>query len=170
MTLSDQLAKLSSETKELEDSVASMRDRNHVRMKARLSDLHTSLDSTRFAIATKVDQDSAALSSAWADMQKSVSAGFSALRTKVDDHHAARVVDRAERNADYAELDAEDAVDFAIYAMQEAEYSVLVAAVAREDADAAAADPTASGSAEVTSDDGRATEGASAGATQAAAR
>jgi hypothetical protein len=48
-----------------------------------------------------------------------------------------RAVARAERAAENAEFDAEAAVTFAVYALQEAEYYVLPAAVARADADAA---------------------------------
>jgi hypothetical protein len=58
------------------------------------------------------------------------------MRAKVDDQrddHDAKV---ALRRADWAEANAADAVDFALYAIDEAEASVLDAADARTIADA----------------------------------
>jgi hypothetical protein len=87
------------------------------------------------AQAEKVDERSAEISDRWKQMQTSVADGFESLR----DHAEARRADRAERTAENAEFDAEAAVTFAVYALQEAEYYVLAAVVARADADSAEA-------------------------------
>jgi uncharacterized membrane protein len=89
---------------------------------------------------TKVDKKSAEISSRWKQMQTSVADGFESLRDQAEARRADRAVARAERTAENAEFDAEAAVIFAVYALQEAEYYVLAAAVARADADTAAQD------------------------------
>jgi hypothetical protein len=86
---------------------------------------------------TKVDERSAEISNRWKQMQTSVADGFESLRDHAEARRADRAVARAERTAENVEFDADAAVTFAVYALQEAEYYVLAAAVARADADAA---------------------------------
>jgi hypothetical protein len=139
MALSDQLSKLSVQAKALEDSAASIHSENKAKAEARIVELRTSLDDAQTEIDNKLDADADALDSGWAQMQKSVSDSFASLKADADARRTKRKATHADRVADSAELDAEDAIDFAIQALQEAEYFVLTASVAREDAEAAEA-------------------------------
>jgi hypothetical protein len=71
----------------------------------------------------------------WNDTRQSVHARVAQLRAEREDHHAARDVKKAERRAEEAEQDAADAVDFALAMLDEAEYALADAALARIDAD-----------------------------------
>ena len=68
-------------------------------------------------------------------MQKNVSDAFNSIHARAAARRAARKAKHAENVAEDSEWDAEDAVDFAIYAVQEAEYALLQAATDRETAD-----------------------------------
>ncbi|MFF1633857.1 hypothetical protein [Leifsonia sp. NPDC058248] len=133
MALSDLMLRLGSQAKDLEDSVAALRTDNDAKLKIRASELRESLSMITFAFGQKVEADSDAVASRWAGLQRTVSDGFDALRTEA----AARAGDPsvpADTAARRAELDAEDAIDFAVYALQEARYYVLAALAARGDA------------------------------------
>jgi hypothetical protein len=139
MALSDALINLGNQAKELEDSAAGARQENEAKLRARTNELRTSIAEAKSNMDTKVDEKSAEISSRWKQMQTSVADGFESLRNQAEARRADRAVARAERTAENAEFDAEVAVTFAVYALQEAEYYVLAAAVARADADAAEA-------------------------------
>lgn len=141
MALSDQLIKLGTQAKSLEDSASQLHAKNQAAVQARLAELRVSLDDAQVKLAAEGSE----VSAGWADLQKSVQDGFASVRKDADARRTARKVKRADRAADNAELDAADAIDFAVYALQEAEYYVLTAAQARADAtevelDAMAAD------------------------------
>jgi hypothetical protein len=101
--------------------------------------LRTSLDQAKRDIDVQVQADSESVAAGWADLQKSVSDGFAEMKADMEARQAGRKAKRADRAADQAEYDAADAIDWAVYALEEAEYYVLAAAQARADADAAAA-------------------------------
>ncbi|MCU1585380.1 MAG: hypothetical protein JWM49_1936 [Microbacteriaceae bacterium] len=134
MALSDLMLRLGSQAKDLEDSASALHTDNDARLKARASELHKSLSKIKVALGQELEADSDVAANRWAGLQRTVSDGFEALRTQA----AARAADpavQADTAARRAELDAEDAIDFAVYALQEAEYSVLAALAARGGAD-----------------------------------
>jgi hypothetical protein len=118
MALSDALISLGNQAKELEDSAAGARQESEAKLRARADELRTSIAEAKADMDKKVDERSAEISSRWKEMQTSVADGFESLREN-------------------AEFDAEAAVTFAVFALQQAEYYVLAAAVARADAEAA---------------------------------
>jgi hypothetical protein len=135
MALSDLILRLGSQAKDLEDSAAALHTDNDAKLKARASELHESLSKIKSLLGENLQADSDDAANRWAGLQRAVSDGFEALRTEA----AARAADLAEQSdavARRAELDAEDAIDFAVHALQEAEYYVVAAAAARGDADA----------------------------------
>lgn len=140
MALSDELLKLSQQPRHLEDSVEAARQRNDGRLAARKTELDAQLGQEREKLRAKVAKVKDDDQKAWADAQSSVSDAFASLRVKANAHHSRSIARRADRAADEAELDAIDAIDFAIYTIQEAEYAVLDAAIARDTADIAAGD------------------------------
>jgi hypothetical protein len=101
--------------------------------------LRASIAEAKSDLDTKVDERSAEISNRWKQMRESVADGFESLRQNAEARRSDRAVARAERTAENAEFDAEAAVTFAVFALRQAEYYVLAAAVARADADAAEA-------------------------------
>jgi hypothetical protein len=71
----------------------------------------------------------------WNDLQRSWNAHIAQIREDIDAKWAAHDVDRTERRAVSAEEDAALAIDFAIAAIEEAEYAALDATLARQKAD-----------------------------------
>ena len=140
MALSDQLAKLSTQAKRLEDSAAAASSKNKEWLAQRESDVRADLDQTKAATKAAVQESKDSVTAGWHDLQQSVSDSVASLKTKADARRAEHKAKRADRAADNAEIDAEDAVAFAIYALEEAEYYVLAAAQARLDADDAELD------------------------------
>jgi hypothetical protein len=136
MALSDQLTTLAAQAKSLEDSATAWANRTDAGFDARADKLKADLATTKATLAARVDDEKDALSDGWARAQKSMSNGFDSIRATAAEHRAKRVAAKADHDADLAELDAEDAVDFAIYALQEAEYSIVSAADARLRAEA----------------------------------
>ncbi|MCU1532548.1 MAG: hypothetical protein JWO49_2119 [Arthrobacter sp.] len=139
MALSDALINLGNQAKELEDSAAGARAESEAKLRARTEELRTSIAEAKSDLDKKVDERSAEISNRWKQMQESVADGFESLRDHAQARRADRAVARAERTAENAEYDAEAAVTFAVFTLQQAEYYVLAAAVARADADAAEA-------------------------------
>jgi hypothetical protein len=135
MALSDQLTKLADQTKALEASAADVKAKNDARVQARIVALHASLELTKTEIGDDMVADGDQATRDWATMQQSVSDAFDSLHEQAAVHRAARKARHAEGIAQDSELDAADAVDFAIYAIQEAEYAVLQAAADRDAAD-----------------------------------
>ncbi|WP_426515591.1 hypothetical protein ACPPVQ_13365 [Diaminobutyricibacter sp. McL0618] len=140
MALSDELLKLSNQSRELEASIEATKERNDEKLKARKAQLDAQLTDARTKLGAKVNAAGDETAAEWADAQKSVSDAFASLRADSTARHAKWSAKRAGRAADDAEADALDSIDFAIYAIQEAEYAVLDAAIARDEADEKAAD------------------------------
>jgi hypothetical protein len=75
----------------------------------------------------------------WWNDRRSIDARVAALRTERDDHRAVHDRKKAERRAEDAEADAAYAVEFALQMLDEAQYAVVDAILARIDADEVAA-------------------------------
>lgn len=133
MALSDLLLRLASRTEDLENSVAALRSNDETKLAERAGELRDSLSQIRSALVRKVDAEADASVTRWVELQRAVADGFEVLRDAAT--YATDPALRAEADAAQAELEAEDAVDFAVHALQEAEYYVLVALAARDAAD-----------------------------------
>ena len=131
MTLSEQLKKLSVQAKQFEESANELHSADKAKVDARRAELRTSLDAAQRDIGAKAQAGGESVAAGWANLQKSVSDGFASLKTDMDARQAGRKAKRADRAADQAELDAADAIDWAVYSLQQAEYYVLAAADAR---------------------------------------
>lgn len=139
MAISDALAKLAAQSKQLEDSVETAKSQQTQKAKDRVAVVRSEIDETNQKLDSRFDAAEDKVSADWADLHQQVSEKFQALRDKASHHKLARKAARAEDAAEWAEADAEDAIDFAVYALQEAEYSILNAVAAELDADDAAA-------------------------------
>lgn len=134
MALSDFILRLGSQAKDLEDSASALHTDNDAKLKARASELNESLSKIKSALGQKLDADSDVAANRWAGLQRTVSDGFEALRTEAAARPANPAVP-ADTTAGRAKIDAEDAIDFAIHALQEAEYYLLAAVAARGETD-----------------------------------
>jgi vacuolar-type H+-ATPase subunit I/STV1 len=135
MALSDELTKLAARAKEAQDRAAAAQG------KAK-ADLEQEVEAARASAeeqAGKLRQDAEArkgkLSVWWQDVQRSWSEHIEKVREDMDQRKARHDVDRAEVRAENAEDDAAFAVNFAYAAIEEAEYAVLDASLARMQAD-----------------------------------
>ncbi len=134
MALSDQLAKLAEQTKALEASAADLEAEDVAKVEARLASLQQSIEAFKGQIGNDLITDGRGATDDWVTMQKKVSDAFNSIHARAAAHRASREVKRAESVAEDSEWDAADAVDFAIYAVQEAEYTLLQAAGDRDTA------------------------------------
>lgn len=135
MALSDQLSKFSAQAKSLEDSASAAEKRGKEWLSERQSEVKSSLEQAQAEVAAQVQAHADEVSKGWRKLQQSVSDDFDSLRENAGKRHAEHQAKRADRAADRAEEDAEDAIAFAIYSLEQAEYYVLAAAQARLDAD-----------------------------------
>ena len=135
MGLSDQLTKLADQTKELEASAADVATEDSPKLEARLATLQQSIETYKGQIGDQMIEDGHDATDDWTTMQKNVSDAFNSIHARAAARRAARKAKHAENVAEDSEWNAEDAVDFAIYAVQEAEYALLQAAADRETAD-----------------------------------
>ena len=137
MALSDQLAKLSVQAKSLEDSTRAAEQRDKERLAQREGEVKAKLDKVHAEVIADAQADADDVARGWQKMKRSVSDDFAALRESAGVRHAQHQAKHADRTADRAEADAEDAIEFAIFSLEQAEYYVLAAAQARIDADEA---------------------------------
>jgi uncharacterized protein YjbJ (UPF0337 family) len=139
VAVKDRLRKLAQRSKEAEDNVQAAADKSRAELQSQVDQARDNAkehaDSLR-ATNAQVRED---VSGRWAQIQDNWTQHVGKVREDVADRRAARDAREAERNADWAEGDAEDAVEFALAAIDEAEYAVLVAISTRADADELAA-------------------------------
>ena len=134
MALSDQLAKLSAQAKSLEDSAAATEAKDKAKVVARKAEVEAKLNAAKAEAQAEGKADADDVAAGWQKLRAKVSGDFDTLRENAGKRHATHQAKHADRRADNAECDAEDAIEFAIYALEEAEYYVLAAAEARVEA------------------------------------
>ncbi|MFD8819901.1 hypothetical protein ACFV23_52615 [Streptomyces sp. NPDC059627] len=139
--LSDQLSQLADRTKKVEDTAAAAKAKNRAQLETERTNLKASLD----AVGAKTDEAKARAQGRISDLHDSVQKHFADRRAASAEHKAERDLKRAERRADDAEQDAADAIALVLYVLDQAEYAVVDAALARADADDLAAELGTSG-------------------------
>jgi hypothetical protein len=134
--LSEQLAELSNQAKQVEDAFAAIAEETDAKAAERR-------DSTRAAAAAAVDKVEQSVSSVedsvaghWRALQTKVQSEIAGIQEGIAERQHARDVDQAQQHAVAAENRAELAVAFAAAAIQTAGLAVLDSAVARREADA----------------------------------
>jgi hypothetical protein len=139
MALSDQLTKLAAKAKEAEDRAAAAKTKAKAELESDVKQARESAQAQADQLAKSAESDKGSLSAWWRDMQRSWHQHIDAIRRHVEERRAAHDVDAAQRHADSAEEDAAFAIDYAYGTIEEAEYAVLDAILARMDADELAA-------------------------------
>jgi hypothetical protein len=135
MALSDQLTRLATRAKQAEDRAAAAKAKAKADLEQDVKDAGESAQAQADALAAVIDDDRAQVSEWWSRMQRSWSDHMATVRQDVADKRVAHDQKVAARNADQAESDAAFAVDYAYGAVEEAEYAVLDAVLARMEAD-----------------------------------
>jgi len=133
--LSEQLQDLSQRAKKLENSAAAARGQDQAELERRRDQLNSDLESSRRKIETSAGQAKDDVRSGWADIKRRMDERLADVRAKIQERKAERDVNRAERRAQAAEDDAADAIAIAVYVLDQAEYAVVDAALARTAAD-----------------------------------
>lgn len=133
--LSDQLTDLAARAKSTEDVLAAAQERNRARLESQRDELKASIAAGNAEAQQRAAADEAKTQQWWNDIRSSVDAQFATMRAEADERRTEKGIKKAERHAEQAEQDAADAIDWALYFLDQAEYSAIDAVLARADAD-----------------------------------
>jgi hypothetical protein len=139
MALSDQLYTLAARAKKAEENVAAARTKAKAQLEADVKAAQESARKHSEALRAKAEEGKDSLSTGWNDAQRSFHEKVATAKLKMEIRKAERDLKRAQKEADNAERDAAFAIEFAFAAIDEAEYEVLDAILARAYADELAA-------------------------------
>ena len=132
MALSDQLTELAARAKEAEDRAAAARDKSKAGLHEDVETARASAQERAKKLRESADANKNKLSVWWYDLQRTWNEHVAKIRDDIDSKRAEHDEDRAERRAEHRADDAMFAVDFAYTAIEEAEYAVLDAELARK--------------------------------------
>jgi hypothetical protein len=135
MALSDQLSRLASRSKELEDRAAAVKQQTKADLQHDVKQAREESQARADALANTIDESKADVSAWWNSMGRSWNDHVASVRKNIGDKRAAHDLKAAERAVRQADDDASYAVDYAYSAVEEAEYAVLDAILARMEAD-----------------------------------
>ncbi len=133
---SEALAKLSARAKEAETHAKAARDETKADLERHAGSARIVSGTSREA-AREGKRKQGKISAGWAHMQQTWSEHIAKIRADIESKKAKH--DPAEKRAEHAERDASFGIEYAFAAIEEAEYAVLDAALARMDADELAA-------------------------------
>jgi hypothetical protein len=133
--LSDQLTDLAARAKSTEDVLSAAQERNRARLESQRDELKASIAAGNAEAQQRAAADEAKTQQWWNDIRSSVDAQFATMRAEADERRTEKGIKKAERHAEQAEQDAADAIDWALYFLDQAEYSAIDAVLARADAD-----------------------------------
>ena len=134
--LSASMAELSQRAKEAEDHIAAARKETHEQLETRVAEAKATAQRRREEMKTRGTKMNDQLASAWASLVANVQEQFEKMRAKLGEKRDDLDGKAAQQRAERAEANAAVAVDFAQYALDEAEAAALEAADARKTADA----------------------------------
>jgi hypothetical protein len=134
-TLSEELSELSDRVKKAEDFVTVARTKNRAALDSQRELLKSSIGEGKARAEAETAVAQSKVQSWWDDTRSTVDDQFATLRARLDERRAERDVKRAEHRADEAEEDAVYAVQFAISMLDQTEYVIADAVIARADAD-----------------------------------
>lgn len=139
MSASEQLDKLADRAKQSEENIEHAKEEGQAELKARVQRARESSEKHAAELKSGTSGAKAKASKWWTDVQDDWNKHIDKIRKDVDDRKEEHDVKRAEHRAEHREDDADAAVAFAYAAIEEAEYAVLDAILAREEADELAA-------------------------------
>ncbi len=137
MAASDTLSHLADRAKIAEDRVAAAQTQARSQLQAQVAEARKNAQRTADSLQKQTAKGAASASRMWTDVQQTWSSHVAKVRQDLESRSADREVKALRRKADDAENDAVAAVIFAEAALEEAEYAILDATLARMDAEAA---------------------------------
>lgn len=136
---SNALAELSERAKSAEDAVGPAATETRDKLAARVAQERATADEGATKVRASADAGEKDLAAHWHHLQTGWKDHVRKTQVTLQDNHTKHDAAKAQRRADRAETNAADAIAFAISAIQEAEYAVLDAVLARADAEEAVA-------------------------------
>jgi hypothetical protein len=138
MAASDDLMALANRAKVAEDRVAAARTKARSDLEQETAKVGDAAKQRADKLQAQTAKAAAGASEWWSDVQRTWAGHISHVRSDIEGKKADIDTKMVQRRAEGAEDDAVAAVAFAEAALEEAEYAVLNATLARMDADAAA--------------------------------
>ena len=139
MTISDQIDALQKKAADLKSSFERSRQETNEQVKARLSRAKADIAASQNAVNEKAEHAAGHTQSQWKSMKADAAAKVQAMQDRVDRKRDEHDVKKAESDAEAAAEDAADALDYATWAVEQAQVAVLDAIDARTWADERAA-------------------------------
>ncbi len=139
MNVSDQVDTLQKRAADLKSSFEQARHETNEQVKARIDQAKADISARDSAAKEKAEQAVGRTQSQWKSMQADAAAKMQDLQDRVARKRDQHDVKMAEEDAEAAEQDAADALDYATWAIDQAQVAVLDAIDARTWADARAA-------------------------------
>jgi hypothetical protein len=144
MAISDQLSKLATRTKDLEDRAAAARQEARADLQHDVDAALAASNANAEVLGQAWDEDVAEISAWWTDMGRSWDEHLARVRERVETKKKQHDVKAAQRDADEAMAYASYLIDYTYAAVDEAEYAVLDAVLLQKEADELAAAQQAS--------------------------
>ena len=139
MSASERFTELRQRVEKAESEIKEAAAQNRAELSATAEQARKAADDRAAELRAKAQDTSDKAEAHWNEVQGSWDQHVQRTRTRIQEKKTEHDIHSAKRNAEWAEADALDAVDFAEAAAVEAEYAVLDAAVARKHADELAA-------------------------------
>ena len=139
MSISEQVDALQKRVAELKNSADQARQETNEQVKARISQAKVDIAARESAVKEKTEQAADQTQNQWKKLQADNAAKMKDLHDRIGRQREERDVKKAQKEADNAEEDAADALDYAAWAVDQAQLAVLDAIDARTWADARAA-------------------------------
>jgi hypothetical protein len=130
----DSFDKLSEKIDDARRSIRAAASEGEAELKARVGEARKSADDRAAELSAKAQTGAGEADAHWRQLQSDWDKHRQNVRERIDDVKWAQDLDAAEIRAEWAEADAQDAVDFAANAIDEAKYAMLDAILARKDA------------------------------------
>lgn len=129
-TVSTRFGELAEQTRRIEDLITAELRHDRAALEMGKATLRARASSADARIAEAAD----GLGQRWRSVRDTIDRHFADRRSAAAERRAERDLDKAERRADAAEQDAADALNLALYVLEQAEWAVVDAALARADA------------------------------------
>ena len=142
MALSEQIDRLATRTKELEDRAAAAGQQAHDDLQKDVAAARDASKANAEALRESLDAGAAEVSAWWVDMGRSWDEHLAKMRQHIDHKMAEHDVQTARRTAEDANAYASYLIDYCYAAVEEAEYAVLDATLAQREYDDLAAKQT----------------------------
>lgn len=139
MAVSDELHKLTDKAKEAEQKAGTAKQQAKADLEKSVNSSRASMQAEAAKLQKTAHGSQEKASSWWVEQQQAWNAHIEKMRHGMNEQKAQRKAEGKEFAAEQAEADAYCAIDFAISAIDTAEYAVLDAILERKNADEAAA-------------------------------